>query len=136
MAVEARGDLPSVEVDRHRVLEIVVNLVQNAQQATEESGAVRVVLERAEQGLALDVVDTGRGIPAEELTRIFAPGYTTRPEGHGFGLHTAANAAREMGATLTATSEGLGHGARFRLLLPLTRTTLESEASASHPLAA
>lgn len=136
VAVEACGDLPSVQVDRHRVLEIVVNLIQNAQQATEDSGAVRVVLERVEQGLALDVVDTGRGIPAEELTRIFAPGYTTRPEGHGFGLHTAANAAREMGATLTATSKGLGHGARFRLLLPLTRTIRESEASASHHLAA
>lgn len=116
--------LPAVRADRHRVLEILVNLVQNAQQAIEDlgpEGRVRLVLEATPEGLALEVRDNGRGIATEDLTRIFAPGFTTREEGHGFGLHTAANAAREMGASLTAASDGPGTGARFRLVLPLAQ---------------
>jgi len=55
------------------------------------------------------------------LTRIFAHGFTTRKEGHGFGLHSGALVARELGGSLLAQSEGLGHGATFILELPLER---------------
>jgi signal transduction histidine kinase len=53
------------------------------------------------------------------MTHIFAHGFTTRKDGHGFGLHSAALAAKEMGGSLTAHSEGLGKGAGFILELPL-----------------
>ena len=64
--------------------------------------------------------DTGCGIPPENLSRIFTFGFTTRPGGHGFGLHASALAAAEMGGSLTAASDGVGRGARFTLDLPST----------------
>ena len=134
------GDaLPAVKADRHRVLEILVNLVQNAQQAVEDlgpDGRVRLLLEPTPEGIALEVQDNGRGIAAEDLTRIFAPGFTTREEGHGFGLHTAANAAREMGASLTVASDGPGTGARFRLTLPIAQDAAPAPSPQATHLAA
>jgi signal transduction histidine kinase len=67
----------------------------------------------------VEVIDSGSGISNENLTRIFVHGFTTREDGHGFGLHSSANAAREMGGSLTASSEGLNKGATFTLLLPM-----------------
>ena len=75
------------------------------------------------------VEDTGVGIPAENLTRIFQYGFTTKKEGHGFGLHSAANAAREMGGTLTAASDGPGRGASFTLQLPAACVHLPAKAA-------
>ena len=60
-----------------------------------------------------------RGEGGEDLTKIFAHGFTTKAEGHGFGLHHSANSATEMGGSLAAMSEGPGHGATFTLRLPL-----------------
>ena len=58
------------------------------------------------------------GIAPENLTRIFSHGFTTRREGHGFGLHSGALAAREMDGRLVASSDGPGKGATFTLELP------------------
>jgi signal transduction histidine kinase len=66
----------------------------------------------------IQVIDNGVGIAAENLTRIFAHGFTTRRNGHGFGLHSGALAARELGGSLCAQSDGPGHGATFTLTLP------------------
>jgi signal transduction histidine kinase len=66
------------------------------------------------------VSDNGMGIEPELLTRIFQHGFTTRDEGHGFGLHSSALAAQELGGSLTAHSEGPGRGATFTLELPCT----------------
>jgi signal transduction histidine kinase len=66
----------------------------------------------------IQVSDNGVGIPPENLTRIFAHGFTTRHNGHGFGLHSSALAVRELGGSIQAQSEGLGKGATFTLLLP------------------
>jgi signal transduction histidine kinase len=71
--------------------------------------------------IIIQVVDQGAGIAPENLTRIFAHGFTTRPDGHGFGLHSGAIAATELGGALTAASAGLGHGATFTLELPLRK---------------
>ena len=70
--------------------------------------------------VVISVIDTGVGIPAENLDRIFNHGFTTRPDGHGFGLHSAALAAKELGGSLRAESAGPGKGATFTLTLPLT----------------
>ena len=73
--------------------------------------------------LRITVRDNGAGIAPENLTRIFAHGFTTRKDGHGFGLHSGALAAREMGGDLQAFSQGPGKGATFTLELPArTRT--------------
>lgn len=116
---------PTLVGEKAKILQILVNLIRNAQHACTDarSEAKRIVL-RLESTPALDrvrltVEDNGVGIPPENLTRIFGHGFTTRATGHGFGLHSAANAAREMKGSLTVHSRGPGHGAAFTLDLPL-----------------
>jgi signal transduction histidine kinase len=114
---------PLVNVDKHKVLQILVNLVRNAKYACSESGLAgrRVILRvRSADGQArIQITDDGVGIAAENLTRIFNHGFTTRAAGHGFGLHSGALAARELGGNLSVHSEGVGRGATFSLELPL-----------------
>ena len=92
--------------------------------AVEQSSAFIVITVRAQPngaGLAIiSVADNGIGIPAENLTRIFAHGFTTRKHGHGFGLHSSALAASEMGGALRVQSDGHGCGATFTIELPLS----------------
>jgi PAS domain S-box-containing protein len=116
--------LPLILVDKHKVLQILVNLVSNAKYALSESGRADKLLTvqaRTEDDgfISLSVEDNGIGIAAENLTRIFGHGFTTRRGGHGFGLHSGALAARELGGSLSAHSEGPGKGATFKLRLPL-----------------
>ncbi|MEK7781776.1 MAG: ATP-binding protein, partial [Verrucomicrobiota bacterium] len=68
----------------------------------------------------ITVTDNGVGIPEENLTRIFSHGFTTKKNVHGFGLHSGALAAQEMGGALRVASPGPGHGAVFTLELPVT----------------
>jgi NO-binding membrane sensor protein with MHYT domain len=119
--------LPSLLLDKHRILQIVVNLISNARQAM---GCVR---DRAHQltlradiaeladgrRLRIRVEDDGEGIPPENLARLFSYGFTTRKDGHGFGLHSCALGAKVMGGTLMAHSDGVGKGAVFTLDIPL-----------------
>ena len=113
----------SITTEKHKVLQILVNLIRNATHACDESGGgdKRIVIRTAadERDVEISVIDNGVGIPAENLTRIFAHGFTTRKHGHGFGLHSGALAARELGGSLTVRSEGLGKGATFTLRLPI-----------------
>jgi two-component system NtrC family sensor kinase len=80
---------------------------------------VIVRIRAANGSVLISVIDTGVGIPKENLERIFSHGFTTRPDGHGFGLHSSALAAKEMGGTLHAESAGPGQGATFTLTLPI-----------------
>ncbi|GAC1456091.1 MAG: hypothetical protein PVSMB6_13710 [Steroidobacteraceae bacterium] len=118
------AELPLVQVDKHRVLQVLVNVIRNAKYACAEAagGPRRVTVRtRAAAGaVTIAVIDTGVGIPTENLDRIFSHGFTTRPDGHGFGLHSAALAAKELGGSLLAASAGPGKGATFTLTLPLT----------------
>jgi C4-dicarboxylate-specific signal transduction histidine kinase len=119
--------LPEVIVERHKVLQILVNLIRNAKYACDESGRrdKRLVV-RVTSGdgcVKISTTDNGIGIPPENLTRIFNHGFTTRKDGHGFGLHSGALAAKEMGGTLVAQSDGPGTGASFTLSLPLAPGT-------------
>jgi signal transduction histidine kinase len=116
--------VPPLIIDRHKALQILTNLLHNAKYACEDKGSgerkvtVRLGLAKPDR-ISIEVTDTGVGITPENLTRIFAFGFTTRRNGHGFGLHSGALAAREMGGSLTAYSQGLGHGATFVLELPV-----------------
>lgn len=133
-ALESRGcqieqqydAVPVGMCDRHQVLQILVNLVSNAKNAIDAvpGRTHRLTLRvRFAEGHAdvvrLQVADTGVGISAQNLSRLFAHGFTTRPDGHGIGLHSAALAAKNLGGTLQGRSDGLGHGATFTLDLPL-----------------
>jgi signal transduction histidine kinase len=115
--------LPDMLLDKHKVMQILVNLISNAKYALAGSAAEprRLTLGAHLNGdnlLRISVADNGIGIASENLTRIFSHGFTTRRDGHGFGLHSGALAAREMGGLLRAESEGPGQGATFTLELP------------------
>ncbi len=115
-------DASPVEVDKHKVLQILVNVIRNAKYACHEgAGEKKVTVRiRARNGsVQVSVIDTGVGIPKENLERIFSHGFTTRADGHGFGLHSSALAAKALGGTLEAYSAGPGQGATFTLTLPL-----------------
>ena len=118
-------EVPLITVDKHKVLQILVNVIRNAKYACAESAnpSKRVtvhVCTRAEV-MQVAVTDTGVGIPRENLERIFRHGFTTRKDGHGFGLHSCALAAKDLGGSLECESPGPGQGATFTLTLPLTR---------------
>ena len=122
------GTAPPLLVDRHKVLQILFNLLQNAKYACDKSDTAEkniVVRIRAsdDQHVAVRVLDNGIGIAPENLARIFAQGYSTRKDGHGFGLHSSALMAQDMRGSLTAYSAGSGLGAAFTLELPLTPKT-------------
>jgi signal transduction histidine kinase/HAMP domain-containing protein len=119
------SEVPPMTVDKHKVLQILVNLVHNAKYALDEStnGEKRLTVGisiNGDERVKITVADNGVGIAPENLTRIFSHGFTTRKHGHGFGLHSGANAAREMGGQLIAFSDGRDRGATFTLELPLT----------------
>ncbi len=130
---EFAPNLPSISVDRHKVLQILINLLRNAKHALEERKDGRKVAVRVELNgrdrVKIVVQDNGIGIPAENLTKIFNHGFTTKKDGHGFGLHSGANAAKEMGAQLTVHSDGPGKGAEFTLDLPVTPSHATQENS-------
>jgi signal transduction histidine kinase len=116
------GQTPAILTDKHKVLQILVNLIRNAKYACDDSGRtdkqITLKVWNGDGRVKISVVDNGVGIPAENLTRIFNHGFTTRKDGHGFGLHSGANAAKELGGKLMAFSEGSGRGATFTLELP------------------
>ncbi|ATB41483.1 histidine kinase [Cystobacter fuscus] len=115
--------LPPVMTDKHKVLMILVNLISNAKYAMDDTPAEqRLLTVKLDVPVAdrvrIEVRDNGMGIAQELMTRIFQYGFTTRLEGHGFGLHSCAVAAQELGGNLKAHSEGPGRGATFTLELP------------------
>lgn len=124
-----------VLIDEHKVMQILINLISNARQAVlnMKEGCVTLRVEKVESpeglGVRFQVSDNGVGIAKENLARIFAHGFTTKSEGHGFGLHSAANAAREMGGSLTVQSEGKHHGATFTLEVPVSIERQERKAA-------
>jgi len=121
--VRQYAPVPPITTDKHKVLQILVNLVRNAKYACDESGRPEKQLvvgaTRCEDHVRIFVSDNGVGIAGENLTRIFNHGFTTRKDGHGFGLHSGALAAKELGGLLTAHSDGPGLGATFILQLPI-----------------
>lgn len=118
------ADLPSVTLDKQKLLQLMVNLVRNAKHAVLDNGidVKRLTLRTSRCGderLCIEVIDNGVGISEENLTRIFSHGFTMKPDGHGFGLHSAVLAAKDMHGSLAVHSDGPGLGATFTLELPL-----------------
>ncbi|WP_375771376.1 ATP-binding protein [Archangium gephyra] len=119
------ADVPLIFVDRHKLLQILINLLSNARHAlvdsAQEDKCLSIHVQRAAGGerLRIDVTDNGVGISAENVARLFTQGFTTKKTGHGFGLHISALAAEEMKGRLGCTSPGPGQGATFSLELPV-----------------
>ncbi len=129
------ADLPLIMTDRHKVLQILVNLLSNAkyavgQQSDNEKRLVVAAARKGEDHVTISVTDNGIGIAPDNLTKIFQHGFTTKKNGHGFGLHSGALAARELGGSLTSQSSGVGKGATFILELPLRRSAPDLTAAA------
>jgi len=119
-------EVPEIVVEKHKVLQILVNLLRNAKYACEASGKaekeVLVRVARKPGGVQISVADNGVGIQPDHMKRIFTHGFTTKKDGHGFGLHSGALAAKELGGALRVDSLGPGCGATFTLDLPLKST--------------
>jgi ligand-binding sensor domain-containing protein/signal transduction histidine kinase len=115
--------VPLICSDKHKLLQIVINLIRNAKYACDNNPGIKQVIISLKQLpselIQVGVIDNGIGIPPENLTRIFSHGFTTRSGGHGFGLHSSALAAKDLGGSLTAFSEGTGRGASFLLEIPI-----------------
>jgi PAS domain S-box-containing protein len=114
--------VPFVTVEKHKVLQILVNLLNNAKQSCDELNPpekrLTLRVTNGNDRVRIAVTDNGMGVLPENLTRIFAHGFTTKKDGHGFGLHSGALAAKQMGGSLSVNSDGPGQGATFTLELP------------------
>jgi signal transduction histidine kinase len=119
-----------IGTDRHKVFQIIMNLMTNARDAVATRSGGGTITLRArrmpDERIAVEVVDNGVGIAQDTLARIFSHGFTTKNDGHGFGLHSSACAASELGGSLDARSDGIGCGATFTLLLPSVRPATRS----------
>jgi two-component system NtrC family sensor kinase len=114
---------PVFTTERHQVLQTLINFISNAAHAVarREIGnrRIRLRLEADQTRVRFAVEDNGVGIAAENLPRIFQHGFTTRADGHGFGLHASALAIRNLGGRVAVHSAGQEQGARFTLDLPV-----------------
>jgi PAS domain S-box-containing protein len=116
--------VPEIHTDKHKVVQILVNLINNSKQAcvAAERGDCTITIrvrEQAEQ-VVIAVIDNGVGIASENLVKIFQHGFTTRESGNGFGLHDCSLTAKDLGGSLQGHSDGAGLGATFTLVLPVT----------------
>jgi PAS domain S-box-containing protein len=115
--------LPTLLLDRHKVLQILTNLISNAiyalSQSNNDNKILKIQVKELKSGsLRIDVCDNGIGIPKENLTRIFEHGFTTKKTGHGFGLHSTALSVNELNGSIKVHSDGPGKGAVFTVELP------------------
>ncbi|ASQ45212.1 sensor histidine kinase [Legionella clemsonensis] len=116
-----------VFADKSKLLQILINLIQNAKDAVSKNSSnkkrIDFLVKNANKKLQIIVTDNGEGILPDNLKRMFSFGFTTKPNGHGFGLHSCALSAQDMGGSLKVESPGPGRGAVFILTLP----TMDSE---------
>jgi signal transduction histidine kinase len=119
---EIDQEIPAFYSDKHKILQILVNLIKNANDALVENQStnpqITTRVRHVDDCVVFEVADNGIGIPPEKIGQIFQHGFTTKQTGHGFGLHSSEKAATDLGGKLTVSSEGIGAGATFRLSIP------------------
>src|SRR5262245_10182115 len=111
-------DLPVLSLDRELVEKALLNLVLNAEDAMPDGGTLTIQARPDGDAVVLEVIDTGCGIPADVLPRLFKPFVTTKPGGNGLGLATARKVVAAHGGTIEAASEP-GRGSKFTVRLPV-----------------
>lgn len=130
---KAFEEVPLIFTERHKILQILVNLISNAKYALSGSSTtirkITLIVRVDTEYILAQVCDNGVGIPPESISKIFAHGFTTKKEGHGFGLHSSALNAQDVGGSLTVQSDGVGQGATFTLRLPIRHDARESKES-------
>jgi signal transduction histidine kinase len=126
--------LPKITIEKSKLLQVLDNLIKNALESIaatpRASHVLRVTSKSADGELSISIADSGHGITEERLKCIFRFGFTTKANGNGFGLHSAAIAMNEMGGSIRVHSAGADQGATFTITLPM-KAAPESE---SHPL--
>ena len=115
--------LPELQLNKSKMTQVLVNLVRNAIQSMQDqpSDCRRLIISARcaeDDGIVIEICDTGMGFTPEVQAKLFTHGFTTKTDGNGFGLHHCANAIREAGGHVTAQSAGTGQGATFRIQLP------------------
>ncbi len=131
--LEVPEDL-TIDVDKHKVIQVLVNLVRNAKHSLREAypnggGEMTIRGTTREDEVVIEVEDNGVGIAKENLGLLFQYGFTTKEDGHGFGLHGSGNTARELGGWIEAHSDGPGQGALFTFFLPGATPPVKASAS-------
>ncbi len=124
-------DFGNIFIDKHRTIQILVNLIDNAEHALAQSPnkpkQLKIRVTKQNHNVRIEISDNGIGIMPEDLNRIFDAGFTTKSSGHGFGLHGCLLATRDMNGTILAKSTGKNQGATFILDLPLNKTEVKNE---------
>ena len=120
--------VPTVLVDQHQLLQILVNILRNAKQAMRQQPQDSHVLnlsvnyqDEDEAFVVMTIQDSGIGIAPEHLSKMFARGFTTKKDGNGIGLHSSILAIQNMGGSMSVQSEGIGKGATFTLMFPVQK---------------
>ncbi|MCC6578804.1 MAG: HAMP domain-containing protein [Phycisphaeraceae bacterium] len=137
LTIQRRYDaLPPVTLERTKLIQVLVNLIRNAMDAMagcdEQHRILTLSLQaRDDATFIIEVTDTGVGIDPNDLAKLFDFGFSTKADGHGYGLHYAQNAVRSMSGRLEAASGGPGQGATFTLTLPLCQQPQDSESKAA-----
>ncbi len=116
-------EIPDMMLKKQKILQVLVNLLKNAKDSMTEGRQIGRKLEiRArllfESRILIEIQDNGLGIEQDNLTNIFSHGFTTKEDGHGFGLHSCANTIGEMGGEMRVASTGVGQGATFSIEIP------------------
>lgn len=132
-------DLPSVEIDRGQITQVITNLLINADQAMQESGTIKISAKKlADTGLngslplqpgnyvALTITDEGAGIPSENLPKIFDPYFSTKEHGSGLGLTICYSIVKKHGGHISVQTEE-GKGTSFTIYLPVSSNQAEKE---------
>ncbi|MCG6905951.1 MAG: response regulator [Desulfobacteraceae bacterium] len=116
---EIAPEAETIWSDPYQLRQVLINLLSNAVQASADEGRIDVRLQAHGEGVALEIADTGKGIPKENLDKIFEPFFSTKPpgEGTGLGLFVTRGIVEKLGGRITVESR-LGAGARFRVVLP------------------
>lgn len=131
--------LPRVTIEKSKLLQVLDNLIKNAAESmasTQRDQHVLTIRSRQQDGRAvISVSDSGHGIDSESLKNVFRFGYTTKSNGNGFGLHSAAIAMSEIGGSISVASEGAGQGATFTVTVPL-HATADAESTSPQPAGA
>jgi signal transduction histidine kinase len=113
----ANPGVPPVPLDRDLFKQALLNLMLNAEQAMPEGGELVLQTRANGDGVYLDVIDTGKGIDAGDLAKLFRPFHTTKPGGTGLGLATTRKIVRAHGGDIDVQSEP-GRGTKFTIRLP------------------
>jgi signal transduction histidine kinase len=111
------ADLPTVALDADLFKQALLNLMLNAEQAMPQGGELIVQACAEKGGIRIDLIDTGVGMTAEQVTRVFRPFVTTKPGGTGLGLPTTRRIVEAHGGTIEVASDP-GRGTKFTIRLP------------------